>query len=88
MNDPMPLSIPSEFIVECRDRERAGEFHVKGGRLALKYRCGDSVPLIRGAFYGMVGKFIQQLNDQIELTVQMFGAERTVRVPVMAVQVP
>jgi transcription antitermination factor NusG len=83
-----PVDLPSAFIGWVQGLEERGEFTVRGvrGRLVLKYRPGDVVPVTRGAWAGLPAKFVQQVKDNVELLVRIFGHERTMTVPVDQVQ--
>lgn len=82
MHRPHPVPIPERLMEECRTREDAGEFVIRGGRLMLKYRPGDDVPITHGAYRGLTGKWIKQDRSIAWLAMRIFGALRDVSVPV------
>lgn len=81
---PWPSPIPVSFVDDLRSREDAGDFQVRlpGGSLRLKYRPGDKVPIVAGAWAGLHAEFIEQVKDNVKLLTRLFGQEREVLFPV------
>lgn len=79
-----PVDLPNDFISWVQHCEMEGEFTIRGtrGRLVLKYLPGEAVPIARGAWAGLPAKFVQQVKDNVELMIQIFGHQRKITAPV------
>lgn len=84
LHSTYPLDMPSEFINWVQECEERGDFTLRStkDRLVLKYLPGETVPIARGAWAGLPAKFVQQIKDNVELMVQIFGHQRKITAPV------
>lgn len=84
LHSAYPVDVPQSFVMWVRECEERGDFTVRGtkGRLILKYKPGDVVPIMRGAFQGLAATFVQQAKDNVEVLMQIFGHRRPMLLPV------
>ena len=81
---PYPSHLPHGFVEWVREREDRGDFAVRGtkGRLLLRYRPDEQVPILHGAFAGLPARFVRQVRDNCDLLIGMLGSDRPVSIPV------
>jgi transcriptional antiterminator RfaH len=82
--DGLPAHVPDEIIADIRKREKRGVVELP--QLA-RFKVGDQVQVISGAFSGRHGLFASMAaQDRVAVLLEMMGAQRQVQLPHDAVE--